>query len=243
MNQSNSRYLFPVIGLGGLASICRFILYTTGIDSKGLPVPGHPAAIAMWCVSAAAAVVCLLAILRFKGDNLCPDENRRNIPAAIGAAAAAIGLLSVLLTEDSGGIAILRQLHRIFAIPAAASMLAVAIFRAAGKPVPFLCRAIGTVFFLLHALARYQTWSSDPQAVDYLFALGAVLCLSVFSYCGCALTVSLPGRRRQLFAGLLGIFCCMTAGVRGEYPIFHWTCALWVAAELLTVRPTSGKEV
>ena len=128
------------------------------------------------------------------------------------------------------------------AVLAAACLLTAAVFRFLGKPVPFGCYAGAAVFFFVHVVTRYRAWSGNPQMVDYLHALGAGLCLSLFSYYETALTVGLGGRRQRLALGTLGIFCCVAAAARGEYPVLHLCGAGWLLSVLLTVRPGESKE-
>ena len=72
---------------------------------------------------------------------------------------------------------------------------------------------------------------------DYLHTLGAGLSLALFSYYETALTVGLGGRRQRLALGTLGIFCCVTAAARGEYPVLHLCGAVWIFTVLFTARP------
>lgn len=244
MNENLSRKLYPLLGLalGLLGAGCRFLLYALGMDEKGLLISGHPAAVLLWVVTAAAVAAAVLAAATFREDNKAPDENRRAIPEALGTAVMALGAFSTLLMPEAGGIATLLRLHRIFAVLAAACLLTAAVFRLMGKPVPFGCYAGAAVFFFLHVVTRYRAWSGNPQMADYLHALGAGLCLSLFSYYETALTVGLGGRRQRLALGTLGIFCCVAAAARGEYPVMHLCGAAWMLSVLLTVRPGESRE-
>lgn len=244
MNENLSRKLYPLLGLalGLLGAGCRFLLYALGTDEKGLLITGHPAAVLLWVVTAAAVAAAVLAAATFREDNKAPDETRRAIPEALGTILMALGVLSTLFLPEAGGIATLLRLHRIFAVLAAACLLTAAVFRLMGKPVPFGCYAGAAVFFFVHVVTRYRAWSGNPQMADYLHALGAGLCLSLFSYYETALTVGLGGRRQRLCLGTLGIFCCIAAAARGEYPLMHLCGAAWILSVLLTVRPGESRE-
>ncbi|MGN1027716.1 MAG: hypothetical protein ACI4P4_15085 [Faecousia sp.] len=244
MNQNLTRKLYPLLGLalGLVGAGCRFLLYALGVDEKGLLVPGHPAAIALWVVTAAAVLAAVLAAVTFREDNKAPDETCRSIPEALGTAVMALGVLSTLLLPENNGIATLLRLHRILAVLAFFCLLAAAVFRLMGKPVPFGCYAGAAVFFFVHVVTRYRAWSGNPQMADYLHALGAGLCLSLVSYYETALVVGLGGRRQRFALGILGIFCCVAAAARGEYPLMHLCGAVWILSVLLTVRPGESKE-
>ena len=245
MNENLSRKLYPLLGLalGLVGAGCRFLLYALGMDEKGLLVPGHPAAIALWVVTAAAVLAAVLAAVTFREDNKAPDETCRSIPEALGTAVMALGVLSTLLLPENNGIATLLRLHRILSVLAFFCLLAAAVFRLMGKPVPFGCYAGAAVFFFVHVVTRYRAWSGNPQMADYLHALGAGLCLSLVSYYETALVVGLGGRRQRFALGILGIFCCVAAAARGEYPALHLCGAVWILSVLLTVRPGESKEL
>ena len=244
MNENLSRKLYPLLGLalGLVGAGCRFLLYALGMDEKGLLVPGHPAAVLLWVVTAAAVLAAVLAAMTFREDNKAPDETCRSIPEALGTAVMALGVLSTLLLPENNGIATLLRLHRILSVLAFFCLLAAAVFRLMGKPVPFGCYAGAAVFFFVHVVTRYRAWSGNPQMADYLHALGAGLCLSLVSYYETALVVGLGGRRQRFALGILGIFCCVAAAARGEYPLMHLCGAVWILSVLLTVRPGESKE-
>ena len=245
MNENLSRKLYPLLGLalGLVGAGCRFLLYALGMDEKGLLVPGHPAAVLLWVVTAAAVLAAVLAAMTFREDNKAPDETCRSIPEALGTAVMALGAFSTLLLPENNGIATLLRLHRILSVLAFFCLLAAAVFRLMGKPVPFGCYAGAAVFFFVHVVTRYRAWSGNPQMADYLHALGAGLCLSLVSYYETALVVGLGGRRQRFALGILGIFCCVAAAARGEYPLMHLCGAVWILSVLLTVRPGESKEL
>lgn len=245
MNENLTRKLYPLLGLalGLVGAGCRFLLYALGMDEKGLLVPGHPAAVLLWVVTAAAVLAAVLAAMTFREDNKAPDETCRSIPEALGTAVMALGVLSTLLLPENNGIATLLRLHRILSVLAFFCLLAAAVFRLMGKPVPFGCYAGAAVFFFVHVVTRYRAWSGNPQMADYLHALGAGLCLSLVSYYETALVVGLGGRRQRFALGILGIFCCVAAAARGEYPALHLCGAVWILSVLLTVRPGESKEL
>lgn len=244
MNQNLTRKLYPLLGLalGLVGAGYRFLLYALGMDEKGLLISGHPAAVALWVVTAAAVLAAVLAAMTFREDNKAPDKNGRAFPEALGTILMALGVFSTLLLPETDGIAVLLRLHGILAVLAFFCLLAAAVFRLLGKPVPFGCYAGAAVFFFVHVVTRYRAWSGNPQMADYLHALGAGLCLSLFSYYETALTVGLGGRRQRLCLGTLGIFCCVAAAARGEYPVLHLCGGVWLLSVLLTVRPGESKE-
>lgn len=239
MNEKLTKKAYPLLALAlGLCGAgCRFLLYATGVDAKGLLVPGHPAAWVLGLLTAAAALMAALAWRLSREDDKAPDDPGRGLVPALGSAVMALGALSVVLLPESGGIPALLRIHRLLSVAAAVCLLAAAGFRLRGKPVPFGCSALAAVFLFIHVVSRYRAWSGDPQVMDYLFSLGAGLCLTLTAYYETALAVGLGGRRLRLALGTLGIFFCFTAAARGEYPALHLCGGLWLLAMLLTARP------
>lgn len=236
MKQQTNRWFFPLLslGLGLLAGGCRFMLYAAGLDGKGLILAHHPAAIALWILTGLACAAAAAGGILWRGENRAADGQNCPVLQAAGYLFMAGGICSTLLIPEEGGIPILMILHRYAAYAAVAALIAGAVCRLLGKPVPFFCPALASVFLLIHALARYRVWSSDPQPVDYLFALGASLCLCLFAYCETALSVRLEGRRQRLITGILGIFFTVATSARGEYELLHLGGALWMILTLLT---------
>lgn len=236
MKSQTNRWFFPLLslGLGLLAGGCRFMLYAAGLDQKGLILMRHPAAIALWVLTALALATAAAGGILWRGENRAADVP--NCPAlqAAGYLCMAGGICSTLLIPEAGGIPILMVLHRYLAYVAVAALIAGAVYRAMGKPIPFFCPSLASLFLLVHALARYRVWSSDPQPVDYLFALGASLCLCLFAYYEAALSVRLSGRRQRLITGVLGIFFTVATSARGEYELLHLGGAFWMLLTLLT---------
>lgn len=238
--QANKFYPLLALILGFAAAGCRAALYALGTDAKGLLVSGHPAAIALWVVTAAALVLAAAAWLRTREEDVCGES--RNVPEALGTAVMALGVLSTMLFPEKGGIAVLMRIHGILSLLGFGGLLAAAGFLLAGKKPPFGCYAAAAVFLLVHVVARYRVWSSNPQLANYLFALGAGLCLTLVSYYQAALAVGLGGIRQRLALGSLGIFFCITAAVRGEYPVLHICSAGWLLSLLLTAKTGETEE-
>ena len=103
---------------------------------------------------------------------------------------------------------------------------------------------------LLTARCRSPWTAALPPVVCNMVLVGAVLAYETAgtsaafwpAYGLNALTVGLGGRRQRLALDTLGIFCCVAAAARGEYPVLHLCGAGWLLSVLLTVRPGESKE-
>ena len=113
-------------------------------------------------------------------------------------------------------------------IAAAVSLLYGTILRWQSKPEPIFCAAVSCVFFALHLVCRYRSWSAHPQVQDYFFPLMGAVCAMVFSYLRCE-----SGKMKlRRVIGLMGVFCCVSAICKTQDPALYLGGALWMAANL-----------
>ena len=110
------------------------------------------------------------------------------------------------------------------AAPLAAAALAAAGWRKwkGQSPVPMLW-AFASLVLVVRLVAAYQTWSREPQMMDYIFSLLASLCFAVFTYQQAARGLGMAKSSLwQLRIGLLGGCFGLVAGV-GKQPLPFYT--------------------
>ena len=56
------------------------------------------------------------------------------------------------------------------------------VFRARGKKPPFLLQLPGCLFFLVHLINQYQTWSAAPQLTAYVPDMLGCMGLMLYSF-------------------------------------------------------------
>lgn len=208
------KFGYGVFALGFAGYMVRRLLYTVGVDSRGLLVRWHGLEIALWVLSAAAVALALTA----KPVKQTPKP----WVAPTGCWFLAIGML--FAGEDLvSGFAGLRTVLKI-AAPLAAIALAVAGWRRwkGQSPMPMLWAFAGLVL-VVRLVAAYQTWSREPQMMDYIFSLLASLCFAVFTYQQAARGLNMAKNSLwQLRFGLLGGYFGLVAGV-GKQPLPFYT--------------------
>lgn len=231
-NLLNSKYSpFLTLILGGIGAGLRGLLYALTTDGKNLISVGHPLEIGLWAVTAAAAILITVLILPLRNAENNPNRFRPSLPAALGSAAAALGIgLSVLSDGSIGGT--LGLIRTVLGIAAALSLLAVALCRFRGKMPFFGFHTVVCVFFAVQLVSCYRGWSSNPQLMDYVFSLLACVGLMLFAfYHGCLETGM--GKLRLLPAtGLLSAYCCMVALSGAEHWLLYLGGGIWTLTNL-----------
>ena len=219
----------PIL-LSGLAALgLREGLYRAAVDSRGLLTPLHPLEIALWALTG----LTLLGVLLLIRGGREPDAFPRSVAGlgtlVLAAAVIAAGMNTVQTLPAVGA------LHRVFSWLAGAGLAGAAYFRWKGKPPVFGCHLAAAAFFAVHGVACYQSWSRDPQMMNYVFSLLGCICLAVFSYQQAAGELGIGSRKMRLFSGWMGIFLCCAAIARGGW--LYAAGALW----MLTCLPEGAR--
>ena len=228
----NSKIL-PVFtaALGILGCALRLLLYTVAVDEKNLIPLWHPLEILLWLVTAAAAVLVLGLIRQLRNTHCDAGRFRPDFSGAAGSAVMAAGLFVTALLD---GLALsgLDMVRDLLAIVSAGAMLAIALCRWKGKEPFFLLHAVVCVFFAVHMVGCYRSWSSNPQLMDYVFTLFASVGLMLFAfYHGCL--ESGMGKLRMLpGVGLLTTYCCIVALSGTDYTVLYLCGAVWCLTDL-----------
>jgi len=214
--------------LGAVGFVLRMGLYLTALDGKNLLLRWHPLEILLWLVTAAAFALMFLGTRK-----TCQAEPRPSVPAALGAAAMAVGIgVSVFLT-GSGLEGTLGLVWKITGGLSVIAMVLVAVARWQGKAPFFLLHGITCIFFALHMVGCYQGWSSNPQIQDYVFTLFSSVGLLLFSYQQTALDADTGSIRLQRLFGLVTVFCCLVALSGTKYPLLYLTGSIWALTNTL----------
>lgn len=223
-------------GLGFLTLLARIALSLLGEDEKGLLIPGHPLAIGVWGLTAAAAILVLLSVWNLKGSRKYSDNFHPSTAAAIGAFALAGGIaVTVLLNWNTyGRLDLIRNLCGAAAIPA---LIFAGLYRWQGKRPFFPLHALVCLYLTLYAVSHYQLWSSRPQIHHWFFTMAGSLLLTLFAYYQAAFDASMAKRRLQLATGLLAGFFCIAATANAEDVALYLGGALWALTNLCSLTP------
>lgn len=234
MKKRSNLKLLPLLYLllGLLAAALRFGLYA-GLDDRGLLVPGQPMEYAMWAVTGMAVLLCPL-LTRF-----CRVRELGGLLPGAGTIllAGCLGLSAWSAQSAFAGVGIAYQ------VLGAASVLALAVLtvqRLLHKKPAFACYGILCLFFVVQTVVCYQDWSENPQVLNYVFDVFAVLSLLLFSYYRASQCAGMKRKQMQYMTGLIGIFCCIAALPHSQWRILLAGGAAWLIGELSQLYPVKG---
>lgn len=220
-----------VMGLGLLGLILRRVLYAVAVDDKNLLLRGHPLEIALWLITAAVVVLVLSAVRKQAGSGCYEDSFGASRMGALGTAMLAVGIFVTVL-KDGLAVSGLEQIRDLLGIVSGMAMVVVACYRWKGQKPFFLLYALVCVFFAIHMVSSYQTWSSNPQIQDYIFTLFACVGLMLFSYQQAAFAVDAGKRRILLGVGLLAAYACFVSLSGTNNWILYFTGGNWIILDL-----------
>lgn len=229
------------LGLGVLGFLLRWLLYRVGVDEKNLLISGHPLEILLWLLTAASAGLTAAVVWKLDGSSRYADNFRPSMESAAGAFILAVGI-SVTLLGDGKAFITLEKVRQAAGCLAVASLVMVGISRSRGKRPLFVYHGLVCVFFAVHMVSRYQTWSGDPQLQDHVFNLLACVTLSLFAFHQAAFDVGSGKRRMQLAMGLLAVYTCLAALANTEHWLLYLTGAAWAITNLCSLTPVPRRE-
>ncbi len=212
---------WAVLGMGLGALVCRWGLYTLGLDEKGLLEPWHICRIGLWALTLGAAGLSLLAPSRRR-------RRRTRLREALGELLCALGIGLCVPGIFRSAAVTLDLIHACLGVLAAAGLLWGALCRWRERDGGIPAFAPTCLFLAVGLVCRYRSWSSHPQVLDYFYQLMGALGMMLFAYLRC-----LPRQHKQRrMAGLLGAFCCLAALSAGELSPMYLGGAAWLLSEL-----------
>lgn len=221
-------------GAGLLGFLLRAVLYTTGMDGKGLLISGHWAETGLWLLTGAVVLCLYLCCRTITG----PERYQSAFPASIfGAsgsilAGVAIGLCGV--GSDPEGTLGLAEL--VLRICAALSLFWVGFCRFTGRKPLFLCHSLVCLYLALRMVCQYRLWSTDPQLLNYCFYLGAYVALMLTAYQFAAFDADSGSHRYLWIWGLASVYFCIVSLAGSQEPFFLLCCCIWVFTNLSNLK-------
>ena len=241
MNLKEYRLLkLPVLAAGLLGGACYTVLFTAGLDHKGLPVTSHWSHTALWALTGLAALVVFL-IARSLPDSepsaeACPPSMIRGI----GCLAAAAGCFA--FGAPSAQYGMLGTADMVLRGIAGAALGAVAFCRFTGRKSPAFLHSVLCLYLALRMINQYRLWSADPQIVEYCFYLGSYVALVLTCYQWAAMDAGLGSYKKLWGCGLAAAFLCSISLAGPQEQLFMLCCLLWVATNLPVPKKSSEEE-
>ena len=228
-----------ILAMGAVGFLLRVLLYTTGIDEKGLLLTNHWSAIAQWILTAAAAAALILLTRSIQGSQRYADAYPVSNPGGFGCFAAGAAFLISSIGSISECFTNLDTAVMVLGFVSAAAMVAVGLCRLLGAKPFFLFHGVVCLYLALRMVGQYRHWSSDPELLDYCFYMGANVALMLSSYQLAAFDSGLGNHRKLWLSGLCAVYLCCLALIGGREPLFTALCGGWIFTNLtnLTVRP------
>ena len=234
---SGSRKLSVLMFVFGIAAlVLRKTLYTVAVDVKGLLLRNHPLEIALAALTGLALTVVVLAVWKRKGSSAYEDHYSADLPAAFGNLAAGAGILVTVLTGVSEMGSYLEGVWRILGLAAPVCFGLAGVARIRGKRPFFLLHVVVCLFFMLHIVTRYQSWSGHPQMQDYIFALMGAMALLFYGFYTAAQEAGCGNFRMMLGMGLAAIYLCMAELARSSCPAMYLGGIAWVLLDLCSMK-------
>ena len=231
-------WLAPALGLPGAAAM--WAVYEFGTDEKGLILPFHISALAVWVITAA-MLGSLVYLIRNVEDTsgyrrLFPDSRL----AALGTLIAAVSILATVVESLTAMDEPVRMLSGLLKIVAGIALIYLAWCRWKNVRGSFLAWAAATAYMLLRIMFEYRTWSMEPELLQYLFPLLASVCMVLAMYHRMAFAVKMGSRKQYLFFTQFGAFCCLLA-LPGTRVPFYLGMAVWAMTDRCSLKAVKAK--
>lgn len=220
---AKNKLLVPLVLSAGLVgAFARFILYRFTPDAMGLLPKYHPLDLLCWLLSAAVILCTGAVILKLKDSK----DFTRSFPRKTGllgpAVTAAAGLLVTLLQ----GLQLSTKLHLVWLLLGFLSvpgLIVIGCQRTKGNIPTSWAYSLLCLFYAVHLICCYQSWSGNPQIPDYSFQLLACVFLILAAYQRSAFSAALGSRRMHLICSLLAGYFCTLCCVGCDFPWLYLT--------------------
>ena len=234
---------YLILGAGGLGLVLRILLYTTGMDGRGLLVRGHWTATVLSILTVAVLLVLFLATRNAAETSAYEDAYPVSILRAVGAFAAMIGFGVTTVQEFATFSSRLQLMVWLLGLCSALSMAIIGLFRLKGKKPPFLLHAAVCLYFALRMVVCYQQWSSNPQLQDYGYYLGAFLALMLASYQHAAFDAAMGKHRALWFCSLVAVYLCCLSLKGTTDTILLLGSGIWAFTNLTSQKPCAAVDM
>lgn len=234
-----------ILGASILGFVLRIMLYTTGVDGRGLLRPTHWSNICLWILTTLTAAVLILRCRTVAGPERFKDCHPASLRAALGAFAAMAGIGWVTLRDFGKYTDRLNLIVLVLGLCSTAAFLCIGLCRLTGRRTHFLLHTVICVYFALRMVSQYQLWSSDPQLQDYCFHLTSHVTLMLTAYHHGAFDAGMGSHRALWFFSLASVYLCFLSPFKTGDIWLLLGCSIWALSNLtqLTVRQRRPRPV
>ncbi len=229
-----------VLGLAAL--VLRRQLYLTAVDEKGLLLRMHPMGIALLALTAAVLIVIYLTVRKQEDFQSWEEGCSGGLLMALGHAAMAAGILTTALTGAPRAAGYLGIVWKWLGLASPVCLLAAAFAGVCRRKPFFLLHVVPCLFFVVHIVSHYQSWSGNPQMQDYVFSLLGAMALMFFGFYTAAMEAGCGSRRMLMGMGLAAVYLCLAELAGSVYPLLYLSGAIWAWTGLCSFRTAQTGE-
>ena len=237
---SNPRFSFIFSLIAGFAGfVLRLWRFQTGVDHKGLLIPGHFATIACFCLSVLVLIVlfiCCPAAKEGPYKTLFP----KSILAGIGNFIAAAGIVYYNAFDFRSSQETIVTVSFCAGLLAAAALLYVGICRIRGTYPSVTALSIPVFYLVVHLVAQYRFWSPEPQLETYCYQLFASIALMLRAYHRAALADDSGNPKWFCVFNYAALFFCFVS-LYSQNTVFYLAMVLWLSFDR-AVTPTASAD-
>lgn len=227
------------LGLLGLTLYLAMAIFAR--DGKGLVAAHHPLAVAAVAAMAGSLAFSLYAALTMTDGKGYAQSFPGSNSACLGHGLAGLGIVLTVLTTQPAMAGKLASLWRLLGLVSAPCLMTAGLLRREGKKPSFLTHLVPAVFLMVHIVSNYRAWSSEPQVMNYLFPLFAIVCMLLYVFYHSAFDVGLEWRQKLTFFAYASV-CLGLAAIPGSgYPWLYLGCSLWALLDQPALRPRRRK--
>ena len=210
-----------------LGFLLRFMLYATAIDQKGLIIRGHWATWSLVSLTMLFFAGLLILAQNPKREPNYEDCFAPSIWRSLGAFAAAGAMMVHSFQNGMFSYNSMDRVAGILGMLAGIGLIVAGVCHFLGTKPHFLCPVAASLYFALRLVDLYRGWSSDPQLMDYVFYLGAFICLMLNSYFLAQFHVDTCQHRSLWFASMSAVYLCAVAIPNSGDAGLLAACAFW----------------
>lgn len=227
---------WPALCLGIPAMAFMALLARTGLDDRGLYIPGHFAGILVWGLAAVMTLLTAVSLRHYGGKAKYGRMFPPSAPAGAGILGAAAAALWSAWEIYNSGAGALELAVGLLGLVSAAALVYLAWCRFRGIRASFLLWCAATLFLMLRLMFSYRGWSAQPELLRYCFPLLASVCVTLAFYYRTAFGVGMGSRPMYLLFTQMGAFFCLVT-LGGGFDPFYLGMLLWCLLDMTSLRP------
>lgn len=218
------------LALGGVGLVVRRMLYAVSYDPVSDLLDESPLTTALWIILLAGALLAGAAF--FLTRKYSSQTVRPSVWALAGNLILAAGMGAVMLNRSVPMPGFLGVAWRVLGWTAPVCLAVTGIFRVRGKQSPFVLQLPVCLFFLVHLINQYQTWSASPQLTAYVPDMLGCMGLMLYSFYTAARSAGTENLGMQLATGLFAVSVCLLCFGETPYPELYLSGAVWALGDL-----------